>query len=242
MPHYQTVDLLLLAFALVVMPVWSAWMGARVRRSAGDSDLLRRYRIIIVRGGIVSLVLVASWMWLGRPFAALGLGAIGWRGALGFAVVAFLAVNLVQVLRMRSLSPEKTELLRRQLDASRIIPHTDREFAWFPWVCVTGSIAEELLYRGFLLWALAPVAGIWGAVLISSAAFGFAHAYQGGKGIVRTGAIGLVFAIGFALTHSLWWLIGAHILMNLSGYIYARKLRAMSPVIARSRPSTAPCP
>jgi membrane protease YdiL (CAAX protease family) len=62
---------------------------------------------------------------------------------------------------------------------------------------VVGGVAEELVFRGFLIgWstrlfgrrALVPVA------IVSSALFGFSHLYQGLTGVVETGAVGLLLA------------------------------------------------
>jgi hypothetical protein len=44
--------------------------------------------------------------------------------------------------------------------------------------------------------------------------------------VVRTMIIGLAFGVGFALTHSLWWLLVAHASANLSGLFLARRIAA----------------
>jgi len=65
--------------------------------------------------------------------------------------------------------------------------------------------------------------------MISSVLFGFGHAYQCWIGMLRTAFIGLAFAIAYALTHSLWWLMLAHIAVNLFGGLFAWKLMRQSP-------------
>ncbi|WP_338467645.1 CPBP family intramembrane glutamic endopeptidase [Novosphingobium sp. ZN18A2] len=112
----------------------------------------------------------------------------------------------------------------------RIAPRTNAQFVLFPLVIIIGSFTEELLFRGYLFWALAPLLGVWGAATIASVAFGLAHAYQGPSGILRTGVIGLAFAIGFALTHSLWWLIVAHMILNSIGYFVAIRVKNLPSV------------
>jgi membrane protease YdiL (CAAX protease family) len=110
-----------------------------------------------------------------------------------------------------------------------MLPQTPREFAIYPIAAVAGSTCEELLYRGFLIGTLTPLISTPGAVLLSSALFGLGHAYQGWLGIVRTTLIGLSLGVAFALTSSLWWLIIAHSVANLSGVLLARRLLAESP-------------
>ncbi len=83
-------------------------------------------------------------------------------------------------------------------------------------MAIIGSSFEELVYRGFLIWFFSPIAGVAGAILVSSVAFGFAHAYLGRFAMVRTGGVGLVLGIAYGVSRSLWWLMLAHILMNLN--------------------------
>ena len=96
-------------------------------------------------------------------------------------------------------------------------------------MAVTASPFEELLCRGFLMWFFAPFAGLWCAAALSSLLFGIGHAYQGWRGILRTTLIGLAFATAYALTHSLWWLMVAHIAFNLLGGLFAWRLKRWKP-------------
>ena len=110
----------------------------------------------------------------------------------------------------------------------KITPRTRSELAVFLGVAVTAGVWEELLYRGFLMWFLLP-AGVAAAVIGSSLIFGLGHAYQGGRGILVTAAVGLVFAIAYALTTSLWWLMLAHALVDIYGGIAAYRLHRLIP-------------
>jgi membrane protease YdiL (CAAX protease family) len=91
-------------------------------------------------------------------------------------------------------------------------------------MAIVGS-CEELVYRGFLIWFLAPATGLVVAVLLSAAAFGFAHGYRGASGIVRTAGIGVAFGTAPAVTHSLWWLVVAHVIVNLFAVPLPRRLQ-----------------
>jgi membrane protease YdiL (CAAX protease family) len=56
---------------------------------------------------------------------------------------------------------------------------------------------------------------LWGAVIVSSIFFGLGHSYQGVNGAVRTGLIGLAFAILYVGTGSIWIPIVVHALLDI---------------------------
>ena len=67
-------------------------------------------------------------------------------------------------------------------------------------------VAEEFLCRGFLFYLVSlwfPGMPLWGIVLLTSAAFGVAHLYQGTKGIIATGVGGAVLGLAYAVTGNL---------------------------------------
>ena len=234
MSHGSLPDWVLLVFGLAVIPIASLLAGRRlVDARSNGREVLVRYRWIIGRGLLVSLALLCTWGATGRSFASLGLGSdFDSRAWLGFGIDALLLGAMAwQILLLRP-GPEQAALIKRRLIDSHMAPQTRAEFVLFPQVALIGSIAEELFFRGFVFWMLGPMLSVWGAAVASALLFGIAHAYQGRVGIIRTALIGLTFGIGFALTASLWWLIIAHVLMNLSGYAMALKLRNVSPVQA----------
>ena len=92
------------------------------------------------------------------------------------------------------------------------------------------GVGEEVIYRGFLQWAIAgatsdPVS----AVATQAVLFGMAHLYQGGVGILRTFAIGLVLGWGTLVSGSLVPAIVAHTLLDIASGI----VRVQSPTPAR---------
>ena len=70
---------------------------------------------------------------------------------------------------------------------------------------ITAGVVEEIVYRGFVLWYLANFMPLWAALLLSSVFFGLGHSYQGKSGALRTGLVGLVFAILYVMSGSIWW-------------------------------------
>ncbi len=231
---YNPLDLLLVAFAVIAIPVQSAIsarMFARTPRS--EQNLVGRYWFTISRAVLVSLLILFDWHWAARPWSALGLDIpVGFWGRVGFGLDAVLVGYYVFGLLLRKLSPERIASARSRLDSYRILPRTQGEFMLFQLMAIVASPFEELLFRGFLIWFFTPFAGLWGAVLISSLIFGLGHVYQGWLGLPRTGLIGLAFGIAYALTHSLWWLMLAHMAGNFFGGLFQRRLMRLAPAPA----------
>jgi membrane protease YdiL (CAAX protease family) len=81
---------------------------------------------------------------------------------------------------------------------------------------LAAGLGEEVAYRGFLIPTLTVVLGwSWGAALLSSAAFGILHAYQGWLGVIRTAALGLILAASLILSGALWPAILAHAILDI---------------------------
>ncbi|HEY4115580.1 MAG TPA: CPBP family intramembrane glutamic endopeptidase [Rhizomicrobium sp.] len=220
-------DMVLLLFAVLVMPAFSAMSGARLARTPpAQRKLLSRYWQTIARGWIVAAVLIAYWHWMDRPFARLGLDwPIGISGWLGFGLDVILAVALViNAARLRRVLRGDLDKWRKWLAQIKMTPRTEGQLALFMLVSVTAGVWEELLYRGFLIWFLAPSVGLPGAAIVSSVIFGLAHAYQGWRGVVVTAAVGLSLAIMYLATKSLWWLMLAHALVDINGGVVAFRL------------------
>ena len=79
-------------------------------------------------------------------------------------------------------------------------------------------MGEEVLYRGLVtLWVAqtVPSLGAGGALLVSSAGFGLAHAYQGALGVVLTGVAGYALGATYLATGSLLAPMVLHALLDL---------------------------
>ncbi len=227
-------DALLVAVAAVALPAWSFVTGRwRAGRPRSERKLFQRYWLIAIRGVALSALVVFVWGKAGRPFSTLGLDVpVGVAGRVGLVIDVVIAGYYLFKVQFSRRSPEQLATTRdrlRRLGSYDMLPQTPREFAIYPIAAVAGSTCEELLYRGFLITTLRPAISTTGAVLVSSALFGLGHAYQGWLGILRTTVIGLGLGVAFALTSSLWWLIIAHSVANLSGVLLARRMLVESP-------------
>lgn len=223
-------DLVLLAILMLVLPVYGIleMRRLRARLAGGDGDVRTRtyVRTMALEWALAAAALVA-WAAAGRPFASLGFtlgaGATAWLGvALGALACAALIVQMIVVLR----SPHLAGQVRAACEPLRdFLPRDEREARTFAALSVTAGICEEILYRGFALAVLTPLAGTVGAVALTSFGFGLGHAYQGASGFVKTTAIGLLMAGLFLLSGSLWMPILLHAVLDLtSGHLGRRCL------------------
>lgn len=75
------------------------------------------------------------------------------------------------------------------------------------------SLSEELLMRGYALFALSRGMGFWPAAVLLSVLFGAGHMGNKGEeviGVANAMLVGMVFAYSVRWSGSLWWAIGVH--------------------------------
>jgi hypothetical protein len=159
------------------------------------------------------LALAALWIEQGRGVTLLGLGAPDRVGLLLMSL-AVLAIALLAATASRARRPTDPA---RTAAATAMMPIGQRETAWFVAFALAAGAGWEVLYRGNLWWALAPVVGGVGAVAIMGLSYGVAHGYRSVGALAGSCISALLFAGGYALTGSLWWLIVIHIGLPLVG-------------------------
>jgi membrane protease YdiL (CAAX protease family) len=230
--NYTAYDLTLLVLALFLIPAQSIMFGRKLAEAElSQSALLRRYAITLVRGIAIIAYIITLWRLNGRSFRLLGLGAPTNLGShIGFILDLVLAAFFaIQYLRLGTLSPQQLAKFQEAMKSQKIAPRNSAEFSAFCFLAVIGSTSEELLFRGFLIWFFSPVVGLVGAIACSAIVFGVAHAYQGWRNVVSTALAGAIFAVAYVATGSLWWLIIAHILMNIRGGLLGLRVTTQSP-------------
>jgi membrane protease YdiL (CAAX protease family) len=234
---------LVILFALVYEPVFGYFDYRRFKQKVKTDDGARvRYYIKSVIG-----------LW--APVAFI-LGLVGFTGItgkdIGFAwpgihteplgrvatwIVLIVVLLYTAALLYYAIGYRFSTKIREQTDKamqehsekagfSDILPVTAREKKWWTFVSLTAGITEEIIYRGFLLFAfstLFPEWSIWLVILASSALFGLAHTYQGMDGVVRTGLVGFGFALLYVATGSLLLPIVLHFLVDLMAKLESRE-------------------
>ena len=217
----HSVDHLLMLLLFVVQPVAGVIEARRyeaMARAGRDVDRARFYRHTALIEWTFLAVLAAAWLSLGRPIEALGFVAPGGPGFwIGAGLLVVMAGLLTYSLRgaKRATEAERTRQVESLGRLALFVPRTRRELQGFYRVSLTAGIVEEIVYRGFVLWYLAHFMPLWGAVALSTVAFGIGHGYQGPNGALRAGAVGFAFALFYVGTGSIWLPIVAHVLLDV---------------------------
>lgn len=151
-----------------------------------------------------------------------GLRPIGWRaqhpgkeifvGIVLFIPFYFGMISLEHVLQLLGLSAPAQP-------PTYLIPTSVAEYPLALAFLVVVAIAEETVFRGYLILRLSAVTGRSGAVLISSIVFALGHGYQGTLGIAAIGVIGVVFALVYLWRGSLVAPMVMHFLQDFMGVI-----------------------
>lgn len=204
-------DALLVAGLLVSLPLLSLAQLPLL-------PLVRLRPVDVYRSSAVTMAglaaLVAAAAWSGPGIAVLGLSSPDWGADLVRGTGLFvggMSLTLLSLLVERRLPLEGADFTRL------LLPRTASDRWAFVAATVVAAIGEEAVYRAYLITQVAPHFGDpWGGLLLSSAAFGVLHAYQGPVGIVRTAVVGAWLGLGWIVFDSLWPSVIAHLLMNLS--------------------------
>jgi uncharacterized protein len=215
LPHVIT------AMLIFVAPAWDYFEARRLKQSADPRKRVRWY----------AKLTVCSWI-----FAAGACAVVGWRevfsiaaraawlpqaaGARAFVagmIGAIIVAQAVMLVAMRSNEKMKAKITEAMRPLYFMLPVTREERRWWLVVSVTAGICEEIVYRGFLIpyFMGAPAYfSITLAMAASSVVFGLGHIYQGVRGAIGTAVLGMVFAILFVMTGSLWAPIALHALID----------------------------
>lgn len=171
-------------------------------------------------------------VWLSSQGNGIRHGTIG----IIIGILAVTAGSIILRLRGRQLtpSPPVAALIswwrRVAPDFSALIPVTSEERGLFAVVAVTSGICEEIVFRGWLLFALHYFLGVSGILLVVAGGiiFGLAHSYQGPLGVLATALAGAFFCMLYLGTGTLLIPILLHILANLRSVILPVAIPATS--------------
>ena len=225
--HYRAASLmhpldhLYLLLLVVGLPLYSAWSWRRWLAKLAAGQRPRRLRLYL--GSLAQLwlvfgVLAACWWWLGRSPGPLGFTAPGGTGFwLGAVLVALATGAFLQSWRgmARADAADRRRYREQLAELGHMMPRNAPEYAAFVALSITAGVVEETIFRGWLIWYLQAWMPLTAAVLVSSAAFGLAHLYQGAAGVAKTAIIGLLLALLYLLTGSLWLPIVAHAMIDV---------------------------
>lgn len=219
----QISDHLFVFIFVLVYPVAGVFGFRRLLRriDAGHPvDRLNVYRNTMMSHWALLVVALLIWSAAGRDWSALGLYRTGDRGWTLWVAAAFVAaVIVILLLQLRRLAgaDERSiaRLYRRLSKLEAVVPATRAELRRFYAVSATAGIVEEVLWRGFLIWYLSRFWPLGIAALVSTIAFGIAHAYQGWRQVPSVTAVGAALTALYLLTGTLWMSIALHIAIDV---------------------------
>jgi membrane protease YdiL (CAAX protease family) len=207
------VALIAIGLAIDSFALWPAFL----RRSDAEPARARVWLWATAIGLLWTLVAagVALWILERRSWTELRIVAPhGWRilGTIGLllAVAVFYARSLATITRAR----RANKRIKLANDAARRAPHTRAELAWWMALSLSAGICEEFIFRGYLIWVLQPLLGVWVAAAASLVIFAAAHAYEGAKGVVAVAGVGGLLTLIVLAFGSLVPAIAVHVLAD----------------------------
>jgi len=206
---YPVIDAILLAVLLAAVPTFSIAQVPLIRGVVIE-------RVPAYWSSIITLWLLGTACWFVGSRegggAALGLVSVplpallGWSaGVTVAALFVMLVFRQIAVVTGTPDSPLLHQLLPRSAEEKRV----------FALLSLAAGTGEELAYRGYAIPVLAPLLGVPGAAVLTTAIFAVMHGYQGVLGILRTGVMGGLLVWAFLASGSLWPPIIAHTLIDL---------------------------
>lgn len=160
----------------------------------------------------------------GRPVASVGFGFYsGWLKSLGLGIFLgfcyeILDMALFYCLRLfLPLSHEDIDLSIRNYFLDVTTYGLIATIVFFVLTFFLGALVEELVFRGYPFQSLLAIVGKWPTILTTSSIFVFAH-YQTHSpgGLLIVGIFGLILALLYWKSRSLWMPIGFHTAHNVT--------------------------
>ncbi|EMR06551.1 CAAX amino terminal protease self- immunity [Bhargavaea cecembensis DSE10] len=225
----------LLLFLLIYDPIFGYrdFQKFKVDVQVNDRARMTFYKQTIIGLWVPTIVILLLVAFSGITLGDIGLslptfnfeplGTIPSMIALGIGLLYFLFVTYF-ILGFHFNSKVRAELTKKKKEEwdrsviSPILPVTAEENKRWNYVSITAGLTEEVIYRGFLIFALLylfPSLSIWIVIVLAAILFGLAHTYQGFlMGVVRTSVFGVLFCTIYISLDSLLPLIVLHFMVD----------------------------
>ena len=217
--------ILLLLDYFVLWPAFLRWSDAdpgRARKWLWSGSMILLWTLVAA--------LVALWSFEARPWAALRLVTPeGWRlwGSIGLVLTLATTSARTAVRIAGRRRPRRVKIGNPHV--ARLVPHGRTELGWWVATSLSAGFCEELVFRGYLIWAFQPMFGLLGAAAFSVVVFAAGHAYQGAKGVFATGAVGSLLTLVVLISGSLLPAMALHALIDVGqgvvGWLAFRKVQ-----------------
>ncbi|SEM22882.1 hypothetical protein SAMN05192533_101513 [Mesobacillus persicus] len=230
---------LILAFILIYEPIYGYFDYQKFKKKvrSNPNERVKYYKKVMVGLWIPTLLILCLIVIGPLSFKDIGLKGVEvdtqtlgtWMTYVSFGIGIVYTLSLIYYLIGAKVSVkmknEIAKIQKKELEKSKfadIMPVTIEDNKMWTFVSWTAGITEEVIYRGFLIFALShlfPTLSVWVIIILSSILFGLAHTYQGFSNVVRTTIFGLFFAVLYIGLDSILPLIVFHFLVDYIGKI-----------------------
>ena len=210
----RTVQILLALLVIIYRKTWFWWIfnhfaGRLVPASREFFQILAFLELIVTFIAILYLlvfegrkILELKWKWRYPVYLLLAYG-----------------VNHLSGIVFSFLTPATSN----QMALNELVEMTGRQELLYLLLitCLLGPITEELVYRGVLMNTFLKDSPWYGDVLLSACVFGYVHVSSGLTPLAffTYASGGAIFAILYRKTHSLYYPILLHIMINITAFL-----------------------
>lgn len=219
--HQAELALIVPLLSIIGFLVYGWHENATRTKEADRESRLPLYNKTIGMLWALAVVCFLGWVYSNRPIEGLGFSWTepGWRGWLAWGTVGLGLAYLVYSASVLGSSSSARQQVRAQLSNTELDfmrPRTAAEHRRFKILAITAGMAEEIIFRGFLITVFSLILPTLLAASVAVILFGLGHIYQGFAGIVRTALVGAILAAVYLVGGSLWPAILLHVLIDLT--------------------------
>lgn len=205
-----------------VLTLLIPWMSFRSAKISDDSfDMLPAKKHLFYTNGLMliigALIILTAWNLSDRPWTIF----TQWRPYIdSTSIILIAAIGLIYGFELLKGYWNKEYKYHKVKELQRFIPLTWSEYKHYIFLAFAAGIAEETIYRGFLITYFQNIlssveyANII-AIIIPALAFAISHSYQGWSSVSKIFAIAVLLGGIYVQTGSLALAILIHILIDL---------------------------
>lgn len=219
---------IIIAFLLLFYPLLDIKYTKSLKEKKDSESRLAYYKFVIISEWLVVLVITA-FIFLNPESDLKNIGiTLSGNSTYLLSLLLGMLAGIGLFVFMQKKFPNSQKNIEKNIEyVDYLLPTNKVEVRWSIFVAITAGICEEIIYRGFVIYYLQSfpieLETIYLA-LISGVIFGIAHAYQGWKGMLSTGIIGILFAILYVQLGSLILLMILHTIIDLRSFLLTKPL------------------
>jgi membrane protease YdiL (CAAX protease family) len=217
-----------LIYFVILQSIWavSKYKQVKAELNQGTRSKIKFYRETIFASWVAVFLVFGMIMLTPLTSKDLGFDRIVLHSPkwLSFTVTAIMSIYsaylIYQTIALRICAVNQRKVkLKLSDDVAAILPDSKNEKILYFFVALSAGFSEEILFRGYLMYALGeffPGLHLWVILLITAGIFGIAHLYQGKRNIITTGFIGLVYGMIYLAVGSIVPVMVLHFLQDVS--------------------------